>query len=91
MVFFVCFFASISDLGTTVAKDRRPMYRFTLAGWSFASISVLGRTVAKDWRPMLADRSFASISDLGPTAPGLPAGNVSIDLCGQASLLSVSF
>ena len=42
-------FASIPDLGTTVAQDWRPMFRFMLAGRSFASISDLGPRVAQDW------------------------------------------
>ena len=70
--------ASISDLGATVAKDWRPMYRFILAGLSSAIISDLDPTVAKNWptsvtiivdrsmyRSLWAGQSSASISYLG--------------------------
>ena len=71
-------FASIPDLGTTVTKDWRPMYRFMLAGLSSVIISDLGPTVAQDspanvsiyvdqpmYRSMLAGLFSATISDLG--------------------------
>ena len=133
--------ASTPDLGTTVAKDWKPMYRFMLASLSSVIISEFGPNVTQDspanvsiyvdrpmyrsmltgqcidlcwlacflpvslilvspamlkinrplYRSMLAILSSAGISDIGPTAPGLPAGNISIDLCQQASLLPVSF
>ena len=40
--------ASIPDLGTTVAKDLKPMYRFMLAGLSSVIISDFGPTVTQD-------------------------------------------
>ena len=40
--------ASIPDLGTTVAKDWRPVYRFILAGLFSVMISDVGPAVVQD-------------------------------------------
>ena len=65
-----------------------------LAYRTFASISELGPAVAYDCRPMylfmFAGLSSAGISDIGPTAPELPAGNMSASQS-SASIVLILF